>query len=234
MHSCIAAIIFGLPCAFIMSSMTFGFFISSCAFPMASPPMPPMPPIPPMPPMFFSMSPMPPIPPMPPMSPKGLLPPGCCCCRLSSVSDRFGLGPEESSVRTSTFVYSAYPSSAFFPTPSTRASASALTKSVFSKKDFVEIPIPSSSFFRSPTFMALHFSSSSASRSSRGLASSSFSLDDDDESSLRFFFFLGGSVDADAVVVLAAGSFGLRPSALAFSNAFTNSDFSMNATVEMP
>mmetsp|Transcript_20316 Transcript_20316/g.27826 ORF Transcript_20316/g.27826 Transcript_20316/m.27826 type:complete len:203 (+) Transcript_20316:186-794(+) len=191
----------GLLCAFCMSAITFGFFIISCALPMASP-IPPIPPIPPMPPnglappaapppnglapaaappppippMFFSMSaifPIPPIPPAPPPNglapaappnglppappPNGLpappAPPPCCC------SDDLFLGPLASSVNTSTFVYSAYPSSSSppplplppppFVTLSTRASARAFTNSDFSKKDFVDIPRSSNSFFNS-------------------------------------------------------------------------------------
>mmetsp|Transcript_35993 Transcript_35993/g.40166 ORF Transcript_35993/g.40166 Transcript_35993/m.40166 type:complete len:208 (-) Transcript_35993:330-953(-) len=207
-----------------MSSIIFGFFINSWAFPMASPIPAPPPPAP-----FLSMSaipPMPPIPPIPPPPPNGLAPPppppsGCCCC-----CELGGLGPEASSVRTSTLLYSAYPSSAFLPTPSTRASANAVTKSVFSKKDFVDIPKPSNSFLISPAFMARQFSNSSARRSSRGfvVSSSSSSIDDDDDDRL-FFFFLVFDVDGDS---------GVRPSALAFSNAFTSSDFSTNDTVEIP
>mmetsp|Transcript_1829 Transcript_1829/g.2770 ORF Transcript_1829/g.2770 Transcript_1829/m.2770 type:complete len:201 (+) Transcript_1829:228-830(+) len=105
------------------------------------------------------------------------------------------------------------PALLFVFTPSTRASARAFTNSLFSKKDFVEMPKSVSSFFSSDTFMALHVSISAFIRSSRDVVVLLLLLED---SSFVLFFM------------------GFLPSARAFSRAAIKSFFSRKLFVEIP
>mmetsp|Transcript_108764 Transcript_108764/g.313372 ORF Transcript_108764/g.313372 Transcript_108764/m.313372 type:complete len:250 (+) Transcript_108764:155-904(+) len=228
------------------------------------PPMPPIPPKgfapppnPPMPPRLFKMSAIPPIPPMPPgmppIPPNGLAPPPNGLAPppkgLAPAPPRpegsacFRRGPALSSVMTSTLAYSAYPSPSssrlfffFFllSMPSTRASASALRNSDFSKKDAVEIPRSSSSFFISLALTFFSFSISSCKRTCRVVVESVLVVDEDDDVE---------DEDSDVVVVVVdAVDFGCdcddclgwRPLARASTKASTSSDFSKKAAVEMP
>mmetsp|Transcript_14371 Transcript_14371/g.41307 ORF Transcript_14371/g.41307 Transcript_14371/m.41307 type:complete len:247 (+) Transcript_14371:1234-1974(+) len=207
------------------------------------------PPGPPPMPMFFNISAMFPIsiPPIPPGIPPGIPPPPNGLAPApppnglppapgppaSPPSLDFFLGPDRSSVNTSTSaaLYSAYPSSFTAPppagvffTPSTRASARALTNSLFSKKLLVETPSDCSSALSSVAFMLWHFSISSARRFSRSAPVGGDGSDDADSDRTFFFFLrLPPSVEVEVEEVEAMG---VLPSARALVRASTSSLFS--------
>mmetsp|Transcript_21937 Transcript_21937/g.51862 ORF Transcript_21937/g.51862 Transcript_21937/m.51862 type:complete len:287 (+) Transcript_21937:81-941(+) len=201
---------------------------------------------PPMP-MFFNMSPMFPIsiPPIPPGMPPGMPPPPKGLAPAPPApgppapSLDFFLGPDRSSVNTSTSaaLYSAYPSSFTEPppaadvffTPSTRASAKALTNSDFSKKLLVETPSDCNSVFSSDAFMLWHFSISSARRFSRSAPVGGDGSGSADSDRTFFFFFLPLAPSVDVEVAK-----GVLPSARALVSASTSSDFSKKLLVERP